>query len=88
MGYSTDSCPFIGAVPGRKDQFIVAGFTGHGMPQIFLAAKGVAAMVMDGVDFQSTGVPSIYQVTEERMKSDKNAVMDGWVAHTSATPKL
>lgn len=88
MGYSADSCPFIGAVPRRSNQFVVAGFTGHGMPQVFLAAKSVAAMALDGVEFSSTGVPSIYQVTEERIKSDKNVVLDSWAAHTSATAKL
>lgn len=88
MGYSSDSCPFVGAIPGRSNQFIVAGFTGHGMPQVFLSAKSVAAMVFEGVPFSSTGVPRIYEVTEERLKSDKNVVLDSWAAHTSAAAKL
>lgn len=88
MGYSSDSCPFIGAIPGRSNQFIVAGFTGHGMPQVFLSAKSVAAMVYEGVPFSNTGVPRIYEVTEERLKSDKNVIMDSWAAHTSAAAKL
>lgn len=88
MGYSTDNCPFIGALPGRSNQFVVAGFTGHGMPQVFLSAKGVATMALEGVDFSSTGVPRIYQVTAERLKSDKNTIMDAWAAHTSAPAKI
>lgn len=88
MGYSADSCPFIGAVPGRSNQFILAGFTGHGMPQIFLSAKAIAQMAVDGVEFSSTGVPRIYQVTEARLKSDKNGVLDTWAAYTSSPASL
>ncbi|CAN8104667.1 unnamed protein product [Discula destructiva] len=88
MGYSSDSWPFVGAVPARSDQFILAGFTGHGMPQIFLSAKSIAEMVIDGVDLKSTGVPSVYEVTEERMKSDKNTILESWAAHTAAVSKL
>jgi glycine/D-amino acid oxidase-like deaminating enzyme len=45
MGYSSDGLPHIGWVPGKEGQFIIAGFTGHGMPEIFLAAEGVARMI-------------------------------------------
>lgn len=88
MGYSADSCPFIGAVPGRQNQFILAGFTGHGMPQIFLAAKGIAEMVTTNVDFASTGVPSLYKVTKERLASKKNGILDSWAAYTAPPAKL
>lgn len=75
MGYSSDLMPFIGAVPGKKQQFIVAGFTGHGMPQVFLAAKGIASMIIDNADFQSTGIPTVYQVTCSRLDSKQNSVI-------------
>lgn len=88
MGYSADNSPFIGAIPGRSNQFVVAGFTGHGMPQVFLSAKGVAAMAVDGVDFKSTGVPRIYQVTKERLASKKNSILESWAAHGPAPAKL
>lgn len=88
MGYSADNFPFIGAVPDRKNQFVLAGFTGHGMPQIFLAAKGIAQMVTDDVDFAATGVPSLYQVTKERLASKKNAILDSWAAYTAPPAKL
>lgn len=90
MGYSADNSPFVGALPGRSNQFVVAGFTGHGMPQVFLSAKGVAAMVVDeGVtDFKSTGVPRLYQVTKERLASDKNAILEGWAASGPPPAKL
>ncbi|KAJ4388207.1 hypothetical protein N0V93_008814 [Gnomoniopsis smithogilvyi] len=88
MGYSSDSCPFVGALPERPNQFVVAGFTGHGMPQVFLSAKSVAAMALEGVAFSSTGVPRIYEVTKDRLKSDKNVVLDSWAAHTSTQARL
>lgn len=88
MGYSSDGCPFIGAVPGRQNQFIAAGFTGHGMPQIFLATKGLAAMALDDVDFKSTGIPSIYKVTKQRLESKQNTILESWAAFTSAPAKL
>lgn len=88
MGYSTDSCPWIGALPSRPDQYVVAGFTGHGMPQVFLSAKGIAQMAVSGVSFKETGIPRIYQVTPERLASKKNSIIEGWAAHTSAQSKL
>lgn len=58
------------------------------MPQVFLSAKSVAMMALEGVAFSSTGVPRIYEVTKERLKSDKNVVLDSWAAHTSAPARL
>jgi glycine/D-amino acid oxidase-like deaminating enzyme len=78
MGYSSDGMPHLGAVPGRQNQFIVAGFTGHGMPQVFLSAKGVASMMIDNVDFQSTGIPKIYEATQARLDTQRNAILEAW----------
>lgn len=39
MGHTSDLQPRIGSIPGRPNQYILAGFNGHGMPVIFLAAK-------------------------------------------------
>ncbi|EWY92134.1 hypothetical protein FOYG_09030 [Fusarium oxysporum NRRL 32931] len=44
LGYSFDFMPHIGEVPGRPGQFIIAGFTGYGMPKILLSSKGLAKM--------------------------------------------
>ncbi|KAF9881470.1 FAD dependent oxidoreductase [Colletotrichum karsti] len=80
MGYSTDSTPHVGFVPGRQNQFILAGFSGHGMPNIFLSAKGVASMMMENATFKSTGIPRIYEATQARLDSKTNTVIDGWKA--------
>lgn len=70
--------PHIGVVPGRKNQFILAGFTGHGMPQIFLSARGIASMIIDDVDFQSTGIPRVYMASQARLDSPKNSILESW----------
>ena len=57
MGYTSDLQPHVGAIPGRLNQFILAGFNGHGMPVIFLAAKGIAEMIKDGKTYEETGLP-------------------------------
>ncbi|KAK6213157.1 FAD dependent oxidoreductase [Colletotrichum tabaci] len=80
MGYSSDGLPHIGAVPGRQNQFIIAGFNGHGMPQIFLSAKGVASMIMEQQSYQDTGIPKIYEATQARLDSSKNTVLESWKA--------
>ncbi|KAL5332401.1 FAD dependent oxidoreductase superfamily [Aspergillus crustosus] len=75
MGYTTDSLPHVGQVPGKPGQFVVAGFNGHGMPQIFLSAKGIAKMVLKGVEFEETGVPRLFKTTLERLDSTANEIL-------------
>lgn len=46
--------PWIGRIPipnlRGQGQFILAGFSGHGMPVIYLAAEAVARMVLDELE--------------------------------------
>lgn len=76
MGYSTDSLPHVGQVPGRPGQFIVAGFTGHGMPQAYLSGKGVAAMVSEGIPFAESGIPRLFETTQARVEDTRNDILD------------
>ncbi|PVI03038.1 DAO-domain-containing protein [Periconia macrospinosa] len=78
MGYTSDGLPHIGKIPGYDDQYILAGFNGHGMPQIFLAAKGIAEMVVLGKEFRETGIPRVFETTQERLESPENGVLEGW----------
>lgn len=78
MGYSSDRLPRLGPVPGKKGLFIMGGWTGHGMPQIFLASKGMAKMVVNGVPYSETGLPRIFEESEERLMSVQNKVLDSW----------
>ncbi|KAL5337060.1 FAD dependent oxidoreductase-domain-containing protein [Aspergillus crustosus] len=77
MGYSWDSHPHVGAVSGEDGQFVLAGFNGHGMPVAFLSALGVARMVVEGIDFKDTGVPEVFQTTEDRLEASKNGPPGG-----------
>lgn len=77
MGYSWDSNPHVGTVPGEHDQYILAGFNGHGMPVIFLSALGIAKMIRDGIDFENTGVPRLFQTTQERLDKVKSGPVGG-----------
>lgn len=78
MGYSSDGLPHVGTVPGRQNQYMLAGFNGHGMPQIFLSAKGVASMVMEDLSYEKTGIPKLYKTTQERLDSPNNTILDTW----------
>jgi hypothetical protein len=78
MGYSTDGVPHIGNVPSKPNQFILAGFTGHGMPQIFLSACGIASMIMEKKNFSACGVPRIFETSQKRIDSRKNVILDAW----------
>lgn len=77
MGYSSDFMPYVGEIPRKPNQMILAGFSGHGMPLILLCAKAVANMVRTGASLEMTGVPSVFQVTEERLATQKNEVLEG-----------
>ncbi|THV50261.1 hypothetical protein BGAL_0158g00200 [Botrytis galanthina] len=72
MGYSYDSNPHVGEVPGKPNQFVIAGFNGHGMPVIWLSGKAVAKMISEDVPFEKTGVPRLFKTTQERIDRAKN----------------
>ncbi|KAJ5974563.1 FAD dependent oxidoreductase [Penicillium waksmanii] len=76
MGYSSDGLPHIGSVPGEQNQYILAGFTGHGMPQIFLAAEGLAKMIMKGVAFEETGLPRLFKTSQARLDDSKSKIFE------------
>ncbi|EAU37763.1 conserved hypothetical protein [Aspergillus terreus NIH2624] len=72
MGYSYDSNPHIGIVPAKDDQFIIAGFNGHGMPVIWLAAKELARMVVKRIPFEETSMPRLFQTSQFRIDRAMN----------------
>ncbi|OJJ82338.1 NAD(P)/FAD-dependent oxidoreductase [Aspergillus glaucus CBS 516.65] len=77
MGYTTDFLPHIGPVPGKPEQTVIAGFNGHGMPQIFLSALGVARMIVEGTEYGNTGLPRLFEATLERLQSKENRILHG-----------
>lgn len=78
MGYSADFMPHIGSVPDKPGQFIIAGFNGHGMPQILLSSKGLAAMVRDGVPFEKTGLPRLFKTAKGRVEMRDSPLEDSF----------
>jgi len=77
MGYSFDSLPHVGEVPGRPGQMILAGFNGHGMPVIWLAAKGMVEMVLKETTFEEIGLPKIMKTTTDRIMNAKKGPVGG-----------
>lgn len=75
MGYSSDFMPYVGDVPGKPGQMVVAGFSGHGMPLILLSAKGAVQMLRHGKSFEETGVPSLFKATQERLDNTWNEIL-------------
>ena len=51
-------------------QYVLAGSNGGGMAQIFLCARGVARMIVEGVPYEDTGLPMPFKTTEERLARD------------------
>ena len=74
MGYSSDLMPHIGELPQCLGMYMCAGFSGHGMPQIFGASKGVAQMVLRGSKFEETGLPQMFKTTQTRLDATTNAM--------------
>lgn len=77
MGYSADLVPHIGEVPGAEGEYICAGFSGHGMPQIFSASRAIAKMVVEGVPYEQTGCPALYKTSQQRLDSKVNHMEEG-----------
>ena len=89
MGYSADDAPWVGKVPGMGGGvWMMGGYTGHGMPAILGSAKAVVeelrmeeAGVKGGEGSLWKGLrtlPGVYRITEERMRSQSNLVLDDW----------
>ena len=88
MGYSFDSNPHIGLVPSKPGHFILAGFNGHGMPVIWLGAKGLARMILadrkgERLPFSETGIPRLFQTSQFRIdRAWNNKEEDGDILGT------
>lgn len=87
MGYSYDSNPHVGQVPARENQFILAGFNGHGMPVIWLASKEIAKMVARGISFEETTLPRLFKTSQFRIdRAQKGREEDGDILGTGHFP--
>jgi glycine/D-amino acid oxidase-like deaminating enzyme len=87
MGYSCDKLPRLGPIPGKPGMFIMAGWTGHGMAQIFLAAKGMADMIVNDVPYHGTELPRVFEETANRLQNSPNKLLESW-HHATQVPRL
>lgn len=70
--------PHVGEVPGKAGQLICAGFSGHGMPQIFLSAKAVAQMALEDKGVENVDLPRLYRTTQARLDSKRDVTLEAW----------
>ncbi|KAK1140436.1 sterol homeostasis protein [Aspergillus melleus] len=75
MGDTPDTLPHLGHVPHKPGQLIIAGFNGHGMPQIFLSAQGIAKMIVDEASYEETGLPRLFRTSSERLTRTENNIL-------------
>ncbi|EHY54737.1 hypothetical protein HRR83_004138 [Exophiala dermatitidis] len=77
MGYSADLMPWVGEVPDEQGVYVLAGYTGHGMPRILGCAKAIAALVRGEVrSMEETDVPAPYWITADRMARTDNVARE------------
>ena len=50
MGFTEDYNPLVGPVPNRPNEYMLAGFSGDGMPRAFGAARDVSEMIIGSLD--------------------------------------
>ncbi|KAI1424965.1 FAD dependent oxidoreductase [Xylaria sp. FL1777] len=69
MASTPDTLPHGGEVPGRRNQWVIAGFNGAGMTMSFLLGKGVAQMVRYNLTFEEIDhiIPRYFKTTEARL---------------------
>jgi len=63
-----DSAPFVGPIPGKAGQYIIAGFNGHGMARIFHCAPCLADVILRGEEGWDESVPRAFRMTAERVE--------------------
>ncbi|KAJ7322820.1 FAD dependent oxidoreductase [Mycena albidolilacea] len=78
MGYTVEAVPFVGELHNKPGAFICAGHHGHGMARIMTCAKGLAAVIQGG-QWESTGLPECFQPSPERMSAPAAAPAGGWL---------
>ncbi|WVQ79001.1 hypothetical protein IAT38_001093 [Cryptococcus sp. DSM 104549] len=75
LGLTPDNVPFVGPVPGKEGQYIIAGFNGHGMARIFHVAPCLAGVIL-GEEWDET-VPLVFKSSEERFVKLREAAAKG-----------
>ncbi|KAH8730279.1 FAD dependent oxidoreductase [Phaeosphaeriaceae sp. PMI808] len=86
MGYSNDDFPYVGPACDKPGQYMCAGFTGHGMPQIYFSAKAIASMIITG-DTEGVDLPVLYRISRTRWyQSKEHASLKLWQRISGSQP--
>ncbi|WPG99892.1 FAD dependent oxidoreductase [Acrodontium crateriforme] len=78
MGYTHDAMPYVGELPNKPGQYICAGFTGHGMPQMYLSAECLAATIVENKTLRESGLPRLYELSQERLDDPDHRAIEIW----------
>jgi glycine/D-amino acid oxidase-like deaminating enzyme len=62
MGFTPDHQPLVGPLTHHKGQYILAGYSGHGMPVAFLAGKHIAQMICGRFQEENRDLPELEMV--------------------------
>lgn len=86
MGFSKDRFPYVGELDslGLNNAYIVAGFSGHGMPRVYLSAKAIAKCALNGKSIQEVGgIPECYYFSSKRLTKKGHAYKNEIYNHVS-----
>lgn len=62
MGFTPDKQPLIGPLASEPGHYILAGYSGHGMPVAFLAGKHIAQMIAGNFYEENKDIPEVQRV--------------------------
>lgn len=73
MAYSNDDVPYVGDLSdyGRKNVYILAGYTGHGMPRIWSCGEYIADLITGN---KASDVPDCFKLSLDRMYNHKHGL--------------
>ncbi|KIY72603.1 FAD dependent oxidoreductase [Cylindrobasidium torrendii FP15055 ss-10] len=87
MGYTPEAVPYVGALHGKRNAYISAGHSGHGMARTFTCSRGIA-MLIRGESWAATGLPECFEPTPERLARPKETVEETWVNTREGQPMM
>lgn len=86
LSESNDHFPYVGELSefNYDGCYIVAGFSGHGMPRVLLSGKAIAHMIVSGNPIG--GVPECFKVSRKRL--EKKLQIENQVTEVAVTKEL
>ena len=81
LGYTSDLLPFVGELPDQSNGYVIAGFNGHGMPRILLAARALIDLILGRVNTLEKLIPEPYLITKARLNTQENIILHHMIGH-------